>query len=69
MIGHAIVSKGEILKCSLVEVYDETHQSHTACIVRFANGDKHTLAFGQSITSPEMAKFPSSAAGAYRGAA
>ena len=30
MIGHRIVSEGDTLLCSLVEVYDESHQSSTA---------------------------------------
>lgn len=53
MIGHAKVSQGDTLMCMLVEVYDETHQSSTACMIRFGDGPRHTLAFGQSISAPQ----------------
>jgi hypothetical protein len=53
MIGHAKVSQGDTLMCTLVEVYDESHQSSTACMIRFGGGPRHTLAFGQSISAPQ----------------
>jgi len=53
MIGHRIVSEGDTLLCSLVEVYDESHQSSTACVIRFAHRPKHTLAFSESILAPD----------------
>jgi len=48
MIGHRIVSEGDALLCSLVEVNDESHQSSTAGVIRFAHGPKRTLAFNES---------------------
>ena len=52
MIGHTKVSQGDSLMCMLVEVYDES-QSSTACMIRFGNGPKHTLAFQQSMPVPQ----------------
>jgi hypothetical protein len=43
MVGHGKVSEGDTVRCVLVGVYDETHQSSTACMIRFADGRKHTL--------------------------
>jgi hypothetical protein len=37
----------------LVEVYDETHQAHTACVVRLEKHEKHTLTFKESMLLPE----------------
>lgn len=53
MIGHAKVSRGDTLMCMLVGVYDESHQSATACMVSFGDGPKHTLAFKQSMLVPQ----------------
>jgi len=53
MIGHAKVSQGDTLMCMLVELYDESHQSSTACVIRFGDGPRHTLAFGQSVSAPQ----------------
>ena len=53
MIGHAQVSQGDTLMCMLVEVYDESHQASTACMVRFGDGTKHTLAFNESMPIPQ----------------
>lgn len=53
MIGHAKVSQGDTLMCMLVEVYDESHQSRTACMIRFGSGSKRTLAFKESILTPQ----------------
>ena len=52
MIGHAKVSQGDTLMCTLVEVYDE-NQSSTACVIRFGDGPRHTLGFGKSILAPQ----------------
>lgn len=53
MIGHAKVSQGDSLMCMLVEVYDESHRSSTACMIRFGGGSRHTLAVGESISAPQ----------------
>lgn len=53
MIGHGTVSEGDTLLCSLVGVRDESHQSSTACVIRFADGPKHTLAFNESMLAPQ----------------
>ncbi|MGB2607066.1 MAG: hypothetical protein WBC78_25910 [Candidatus Sulfotelmatobacter sp.] len=53
MIGHGKVSQGDTVMCMLVEVYDESHQSSTACMIRFGDGPKHTLAFNDSIPAPQ----------------
>jgi len=39
--------------CMLVEVYDESDQSSTACMIRFEDGPKHTLAFNDSMPAPQ----------------
>jgi hypothetical protein len=53
MIGHAEVSKGDTVRCTLVGVYDESRQSSTACVIRFGSGPKNTLALNESISAPE----------------
>lgn len=53
MIGHRTVSEGDTLLCMLVEVYDESHQSSTACVIRFAGGPKHTLTFKETMLVPQ----------------
>lgn len=53
MIGHGTVSQGDTVPCMLVEVYDESHQSSTACVIRFGDGPKHTLAFNESLPAPQ----------------
>ena len=53
MIGHAKVSQGDRLMCTLVEVYDESHESATSCMIRFGPGPRHTLAFGESVSAPQ----------------
>src|SRR5215469_3129536 len=53
IIGHETVSQADKLSCMLVEVYDESHQSSTACVVRFGKAPKHTLAFQESMDVPE----------------
>lgn len=53
MIGHAKVYKDDTVRCTLVGVYDESHQSSTACVIRFGSGQKHTLALNESISAPE----------------
>jgi hypothetical protein len=52
-IGHRTVSQGDTVLCMLVEVYDESHQSSTACMIRFGDGPKHTLAFNESMLAPQ----------------
>ncbi len=52
MVGHRTVSTGDAVQCMLVEVYDEAHQSSTACMIRFGDGPKHTLAFKESMLVP-----------------
>lgn len=51
-IGSGKVSQGDTVLCMLVEVYDEKHSS-TACMIRFGDGPKHTLAFNQSMPVPQ----------------
>ncbi len=51
MIGHATISKDDTLMCMLVEVYDETHQAKTACVVTFKGAGKLVLAQGQFVKS------------------
>lgn len=53
VIGHGTVTEGDKVFCTLVEVYDETHQSSTACVIRFGRGSQHTLAFNESMPAPE----------------
>lgn len=53
MIGHRKLSLGDTVMCMLVEVYDKSHQSSTACMIRFGNGPKHTLAFHESMLTPQ----------------
>jgi hypothetical protein len=53
IIGHATVSQADRLMCMLVEVYDESRQSSTACVVRFGKGPKHTLALQESMDVPQ----------------
>jgi len=53
MIGHGKVFQGDTLMCMQVEVYDESHQSSTACMIRFGNGQKQTLAFKESMPVPQ----------------
>jgi len=53
LIGHRSVSKGATLQCYLVEVYDETNKASTACVVKFGDGQKYTLAFHRSMRSPQ----------------
>jgi hypothetical protein len=49
IIGNLKVSKGEVVMCVLVEVYDESQRSSTACMLRFGDAPKRTLAFGESM--------------------
>jgi hypothetical protein len=51
VIGHATISIDDTLMCMLVEVYDETHQASTACVVKFKDGTKHVLTNGQFVKS------------------
>jgi len=38
----------------LVETYDpESQQPSTACVIRFGDGQKHTLAFKESVPVPQ----------------
>jgi hypothetical protein len=53
MIGHRKVSQGDTVMCVLLEVYDESHQSSTACMIRFGDGTRHTLAVNESIGAPQ----------------
>ena len=53
MIGHRTISQGDTVLCTLVEVYDESHQSSTSCVIRFGDGPKHTLAFNESMPVPQ----------------
>jgi hypothetical protein len=53
MIGHGKVSQGDTMMCMLVEVYDESHQSSTACMIRLGDGPKHTLTFNESTPAPQ----------------
>jgi hypothetical protein len=52
-IGHAKVSRGDTLRCTLVGVYDASHQASTACVVRFGNGPWYTLGLNDSMSAPE----------------
>ena len=52
LIAHAIISKDDTLICMSVEVYDETHKASTACVVKFKDGSKRTLASGQFMKVP-----------------
>jgi hypothetical protein len=36
-----------------VEIYDDSHRSSTACMVRFGDGPKRTLAFKESMLTPQ----------------
>jgi len=51
MIGRATISKDDTLMCMLVEVYDETHQAKTACVVTFKGAGKLILTQGQFVKS------------------
>ena len=51
-VGHAKVSKGDTLRCTMVSVYDKSNET-TACMIRFGSGPKHTLALGESMSAPE----------------
>lgn len=53
MVGHGKVSQGDTVMCMLVGVYDENHQSSTACVIRFGDGPKHTLAFNEAMPVPQ----------------
>ena len=53
MTGHGKVSQGDTVMCMLVEVYDESHQSSTACMIRFGDGPKYTLRFNESMPTPQ----------------
>jgi hypothetical protein len=53
LIDHAAVSKDATLHCDLVEVYDDTHKASTACIIKFGDGEKYALTFGQVMRSPQ----------------
>lgn len=53
LIGRMTVSTGATLKCDLTEIYDETHNEQSACIIRYKDGTKYTLTFGQSMQSPK----------------
>lgn len=52
-IGHKTVSQGDVVLCVMVEVYDASQQSSTACVVRFGDGPKHTLEIDESLTAPQ----------------
>jgi hypothetical protein len=52
-ISHGTVASGDTLLCMLVEVYDESHQTSTACVVQFTDGPKRTLAFDESMTAAQ----------------
>ncbi len=52
LIAHAFVLKDDTLMCMSVEVYDETHKVSTACVIKFKNGSKRTLAFNQFMKAP-----------------
>src|SRR5271165_6102539 len=56
VIGHGRVSQGDTVMCMAVEVYDESHQSSTACVLRFGAGPKHTLPFKVSIAVTEASE-------------
>jgi hypothetical protein len=53
MIGHGHVAQGDAVICMMVEVYDESYQSSTACMIRFGAGPQHTLAFKESTPAPQ----------------
>ena len=43
--------------CMSVEVYDETHQASTACVVKFKDGTKHTFTGGEFMKVREDGEF------------
>lgn len=53
VIGHRTVFHGDTVFCMLVSVYDESQVSSTACVIRFGDGPKHTLAFNESMPVTE----------------
>jgi hypothetical protein len=57
MIGRANVSQEDVLMCMLVEVYDETHKASTACVLKFEDGTKRTLNFGEFMQPPGDGEF------------
>lgn len=56
-IGHASITQYDILMCMLVEVYDETHRSQTACVLKFKDGPQRTLNQGESMLSYQSGEF------------
>ncbi len=49
--GPAAISKNDTLICMLVEVYDETHQASTACVIKFKDGSQRVLNHGEFMKS------------------
>lgn len=53
VIGHGTVFKADTLQCTLAEVYDQSHSSSTACMIRFGDGPAQKLAFNESMPAPQ----------------
>ncbi|HEV7217456.1 MAG TPA: hypothetical protein VGN39_01185 [Terriglobales bacterium] len=49
VIDHKSVSKGTHLLCLQVEHHPKQTDDGAACFLRFQNGDKHTLKFGETM--------------------
>ena len=52
VIAHKHISKGTHLACAKIEHHPKLGDDGAACILRFENGDKQTLAFGLESDSP-----------------
>jgi len=51
VIAHKHLSKGTHLKCIQVEHNPQRDEGEVACLVKFEEGDKYTLHFGESMKS------------------
>lgn len=52
VIAHAHISKGTHLACTQVEHHPKHENDGAGCMLRFADGDKQTLTFGQQSLAP-----------------
>lgn len=58
VIGHKRVEKGTHLDCIDVEHYPKHGRDDgAACLVKFEDGDQHTLPLGQSMVVPKDGEF------------
>jgi len=53
VIGHRHISKGNHLKCILVEHHPKHVDDGAACLVKFDDGDKFTLKSTESMRAPK----------------